>query len=151
MKKRANDAILDTPLLDMDTTTTDTLERRLGGDATIKEGDDADNALLRGPKRKGKWCRSPPPPPPSLTTDCLRRLMALTLAAVVALLPSPASSLIPEFLSYKTCVNRPPAFSGCMSNVTADFGERVVLNCQVGGYCSPHVLVARRCFLRDVR
>ena len=109
--------------------TADTLEGRLGGSTSIKEREDTDpDTLQKGPKRRGTCCCSSPPP----TADyCLTRLMALALAAV-ALLPSPASSLIPEFLSYKTCVNQPPAFSGCMSNVTADFGERVVLNCQVG-------------------
>ena len=111
----------------MDKTWSDTLEGRLGGEACIRDAEDID-LNRRGPKRVGKWFRFSPP----LAEDCLRpRLMALALAAV-ALLPSPASSLIPEFLSYKTCVDSPPAFSGCMSNVTADFGERVVLNCQVG-------------------
>eukprot|EP00094_Tigriopus_californicus_P010477 TCALIF_10106-PA protein Name:"Similar to Otop2 Otopetrin-2 (Mus musculus)" AED:0.10 eAED:0.10 QI:20/0.5/0.22/1/0.37/0.22/9/0/754 len=45
------------------------------------------------------------------------------------------AGLIPEFLSYKTCADAPPSFSGCMSNVTADLGERVVLNCQVDPRC----------------
>jgi hypothetical protein len=43
------------------------------------------------------------------------------------------AGLIPEFLSYKTCAEAPPAFSGCMSNVSADIGSRVVLTCQVHG------------------
>ena len=41
------------------------------------------------------------------------------------------AGLLPELFAYKTCVESPPNFSGCMSNVTADIGERVVLNCQV--------------------
>ena len=110
------------------TSAEDTLEGRLGGGtASINEGEDTDT-LQKTPKRKGKRCYSLLPPWDA--SDCLTRLITLALATV-ALLPSPASSLIPEFLSYKTCVDSPPAFSGCMSNVTADFGERVVLNCQV--------------------
>ena len=112
------------PLSNMGVTLEDSLEGRLGGGggAGPKEGENEDGE--RRHRGRGKW-RSWP------GGDCLTtRLTALAVAAV-ALLPSPATSLIPEFLSYKTCVDSPPAFSGCMSNVTADFGERVVLNCQV--------------------
>ena len=107
----------------MGVTLEDSLEGRLGGGgASPREGETDDGQ--RRHRGRGKW-RSWP------GGDCLTtRLTALAVAAV-ALLPSPATSLIPEFLSYKTCVDSPPAFSGCMSNVTADFGERVVLNCQV--------------------
>ena len=54
--------------------------------------------------------------------------VVLILAAAIA---TASGGLIPEFLSYKTCMNAPPSFSGCMTNVTADLGQRVVLNCQV--------------------
>ncbi len=58
--------------------------------------------------------------------------LALVSSALITLAASsPAEALIPEFLSYKTCMEAPPDFSGCMTNVTADIGERVVLNCQV--------------------
>ena len=58
-------------------------------------------------------------------------IVVLVFVGTLASFPQSAHSLIPEFLSYHTCVDSPPSFSGCMSNVTADFGQRVVLNCQV--------------------
>lgn len=57
------------------------------------------------------------------------------LTILVSMGSKTVAGLIPEFLSYKTCADAPPSFSGCMSNVTADLGERVVLNCQVDPRC----------------
>ena len=107
----------------------DTLENRLGGGGDAVNREERDGAAAASPlrrPRKWKWALPRPPAAP----ECFAARLTAVAVAAVALLPSPASSLIPEFLSYKTCVDSPPAFSGCMSNVTADFGERVVLNCQ---------------------
>ena len=42
------------------------------------------------------------------------------------------SPLMPDLLTYKTCMNSPPGFSpGCMANVTVNIGERAQFNCQV--------------------
>ena len=66
------------------------------------------------------------------TTTFVGSIFLFFLVVISPLPPPPAAeALIPEFLSYKTCFEAPPDFSGCMTNVTADIGERVVLNCQV--------------------
>lgn len=47
-----------------------------------------------------------------------------------------ALSLIPDILTYKTCVNSPPGFSpGCMDNVTVYPGDRATFSCQVDVRC----------------
>ena len=75
---------------------------------------------------------SPPPPAPSSSSSSSSSFCVLLTGFILLLfLDQPVKGLIPEFLSYKTCVDAPPSFSGCMSNVTADIGQRVVLNCQV--------------------
>ncbi len=50
---------------------------------------------------------------------------------LLLLLPCSAEALLPEFLQYNNCFNSPPKFSGCMTNITADLGDNVVLTCQV--------------------
>ncbi|TRY70216.1 hypothetical protein TCAL_17251 [Tigriopus californicus] len=62
-------------------------------------------------------------------------ILLFQLTILVSMGSKTVAGLIPEFLSYKTCADAPPSFSGCMSNVTADLGERVVLNCQVDPRC----------------
>ena len=59
--------------------------------------------------------------------------MLFSMVLGLSLLLRPVSAGFPQFLSYQTCVDGPPQFSDCMVNVTADLGERVVLNCQVIG------------------
>lgn len=45
-------------------------------------------------------------------------------------------SIVPEILTYKTCVNSPPGFSeGCMDNVTVYPGGSATFNCQVDPRC----------------
>jgi len=45
-------------------------------------------------------------------------------------------SIVPDILTYKTCVNSPPGFSeGCMDNVTVYPGGSATFNCQVDPRC----------------
>jgi len=45
-------------------------------------------------------------------------------------------SIVPDILTYKTCVNSPPGFSpGCMDNVTVYPGGTATFNCQVDPRC----------------
>lgn len=64
-------------------------------------------------------------------------MMAVADAIVFLLLcclttSSSGLSIVPDILTYRTCVNSPPGFSpGCMDNVTVNPGGKATFNCQV--------------------
>ena len=72
--------------------------------------------------------------------DVTNRSIVITMVGIVLTIlyfflfwtTSNGLSIIPDVLTYKTCVNSPPGFSpGCMDNVTVYPGGKATFNCQV--------------------